>query len=108
MDPFRNYDSWLQSGIHDEYDAAMAVVEAWDEFCDSDFAGSSIPYAIAEKDHPDHAIYTAWLALRAAIDDRANRLEAEYWATYEPTCFDCDLPIEGHDHSKCPINMEPY
>lgn len=34
-------------------------------------------------------------------------LDAIGWSDREDLCFDCDLPMDGYDHSRCPINIDP-
>ena len=100
-DPLRNYDAWLEAPIQRMYAEADAELEAWDAFCESRNGPDDetvetilgprpapkrvpiVPPEAWEKDHPDHAIYVAWLELENAIQGRGDRLWAEQEAGWE-------------------------
>lgn len=91
----RGYDDWLVAPMERQMAEADAEAEAWDAFCEARNGPYSatvdtilgprpapprtdlVPPDAFEEDHPDHAIYKAWLALEQAIQDRWNRMEAE-------------------------------
>lgn len=94
-DPFRNYDAWLEAPIQRMYAQQEAEMEAWEEYCherngdDPEMVDTIlgprpapprtpvVPVEASDPEHPDHAIYTAWLALEAAIQGRFDRLQYE-------------------------------
>ena len=91
------YDRWLEAPFQRMCAEADAEVAAWEAFCDwqngpeittvDTILGPRpapprvpvVPYEACEEDHVDHAIFVAWEALMIAVQDRENRLEAEFY-----------------------------
>jgi CRISPR/Cas system CSM-associated protein Csm2 small subunit len=74
-DPWRNYDAWLTTDR-----AAEAQERAWDLMHDAWEAVAEaldLPVDAADDEHPEHALFEAFVTFYTATDAYHMRLEAE-------------------------------
>lgn len=76
------YDRWLTTDTAGDEAEAYAewVVGEWETYAET----NRLPYAMADEDDPDHAVYAAWEASLFATQAYHDKLQADAeWAAAE-------------------------
>jgi predicted RNase H-like HicB family nuclease len=109
-DPFRNYDAWLTTDRLGEAaeKAQERLDEAWSLTVEAlGNEGYSVPEGAWEDDHPQHAIYEAWLAFMTKVDEHEQALEAAAEAEHYEETGTCDACGVDYPLSQAVILTEP-